>query len=374
MPYPVAAVRGAQMGGGWYPVFLLRDDFTTPEAAPLTSPRICEPGSGTLTIVDTASQLSIAGGEIVPSAQSANLNDPLIRVSAGYSRVAGRSFYVRIKRVSTFGGSPSSPHLGWSNSSGMAIAAYSGLIFVSGSISVLRYSGTSTATGMISVSDTFYDFTFVLRSIGSLIIRGNTLEWVEAANSTATMYPGVTASAASRMPPGLDTFRVIDLPAPYTDDFGLATQRLAGSQIAGATFVHEANCIIEFTVTTLTVSGTTNLYFRKQDAGNYWRIRISTAGDFALWEVVNGDVGTQRATAPAVVSSGHRIVIIADGTTIRGYTNNVLHWTYSSASNFAIATAGELTSLGTGGVISDIVSWPRTLTGAAANYLDLSVA
>lgn len=45
--------------------YLLYDDFTTPEAAPLTSPRTCEPGPGTLVISDSYSALSISGGSIV---------------------------------------------------------------------------------------------------------------------------------------------------------------------------------------------------------------------------------------------------------------------------------------------------------------------
>lgn len=41
--------------------YLLLDRFTTDRAAPLPSPRSCEPGPGTLTISDPASVLSISG-------------------------------------------------------------------------------------------------------------------------------------------------------------------------------------------------------------------------------------------------------------------------------------------------------------------------
>ena len=36
-------------------------------------------------------------------------------------------------------------------------------------------------------------------------------------------------------------------------------------------------------------------------------------------------------------------------------------------------TAGELDALGTGGVVSDLISWPRTLSGAAKAALDAVV-
>src|SRR5690348_15144558 len=52
-------------------IYLLRDDLITPASAPLTSPRTCEPGPGTLTILDTGNAWSInSSGEIVPSAAS----------------------------------------------------------------------------------------------------------------------------------------------------------------------------------------------------------------------------------------------------------------------------------------------------------------
>ena len=46
----IDALEFARKGGV---EFLLRDEFTTPDAAPITSPRTCEPGPGTLTFVDT---------------------------------------------------------------------------------------------------------------------------------------------------------------------------------------------------------------------------------------------------------------------------------------------------------------------------------
>jgi hypothetical protein len=44
---------------------LLYDTFTTDDAAPITSPRTCEPGPGLATIVDTENKLSISGDNLV---------------------------------------------------------------------------------------------------------------------------------------------------------------------------------------------------------------------------------------------------------------------------------------------------------------------
>jgi hypothetical protein len=44
---------------------LLHDEFTTEDPNPVASPRTCEPGPGTLTIVDNDAQLSISGGRLL---------------------------------------------------------------------------------------------------------------------------------------------------------------------------------------------------------------------------------------------------------------------------------------------------------------------
>jgi vacuolar-type H+-ATPase subunit F/Vma7 len=60
-------------------------------------------------------------------------------------------------------------------------------------------------------------------------------------------------------------------------------------------------------------------------------------------------------------------VLIVDGSTIKGFTGagvGGIRWTYASASNFATATSGQVNSLGTGGVVSDLAVYPRTFTAA----------
>jgi hypothetical protein len=195
-----------------------------------------------------------------------------------------------------------------------------------------------------------------------------TLLWVSDAVSDDQLTSLFLTSAA---PANLsfDSWKVTDLPAPWDTDYGIATQRLAGSVVAGTTFTHEANCLIEWTQTTLSTGSGVRVLFRKQDLSNYWRVGISNAGDLTLVERV-ADVDTTRATAAGIVAAGHRIVVIADGAVIRGYSNNVLRWTYNSATNFATATAGEVNVLGTGGVVSDVISWPRVLSGAALSTLN----
>jgi len=80
---PAPAILGTSRR--WSPRYLLYDEFITPDAAPLTSPRTCEPGPGTLAITDTASVLSISGGQLtkVPDATSPFMLEDPATFSAG---------------------------------------------------------------------------------------------------------------------------------------------------------------------------------------------------------------------------------------------------------------------------------------------------
>jgi len=354
-------------GGGL--TFLLRDDFITAASAPLTSPRTAEPGPGTLTITDTGNNLSISSGGLQVANGTSAWGDPGIRSVASFARLAGRAAVINF----TVTGSAKFAQFGWDdNASGeLLVSTY----FSNGT--VLKAYDNGTLTGNLDAyGQVAYKLAVVLRATGAFhFIKGGTftdwtLIWVGNAGTATPLY---AAWLGYTLPGTLDNFRVLDLPAPFGTDYGIATDREVGAVSAGTTFTHEANCVIEWTQTTVPSAGETEVFIRVQDASNYWRVMVTSAGTFILYEVVAG-TPTSRASAATVVSNGHRIVIVADGTTIRGYSNNVLRWTYSSASNFATETDGELDALGTGGAVSDVVAWPRTLSGVAAAYLNAAVA
>jgi hypothetical protein len=150
---------------------------------------------------------------------------------------------------------------------------------------------------------------------------------------------------------------------------GLATDWLPGTCYAGDTFTHEADAVLEYTVDTLPSSGSISIVFRSQDSSNLWRVQINSAASCDLYEVVAGSP-TYKNGAATAVSNGSRVVVICDDTTINVYVDNALKFTQSSASNFKTATAGELNSLGTGGAVSDIIAWPRYLSGAPLKILE----
>lgn len=364
---------------GWTPSFLLRDDFTADDAAPLTSPRTCEPGPGTLTAVQTDGTLAVSGGKLAFTAQGTPAwGDQGIYDATGYNRISGRALFSQVNlpldlllswiewRAAASLGNPADAN------------GQHAILFADTTRRLIWTIGTTSITLQTAWTlSQMYTGGILLRTSGAFyVMKGGTefptwiVVWIDNIAAGSPLYAAMNGYSANGT---LDNFRVIDLPAPFDDDYGLATQRVAGSVSAEQMFTHEADCIIEWTDTTIPSASNLDLRFRRQDATNYWQITIDSTGALVLNEVVAG-TPTSRGSSAGAVSNGNRVVVIASGTTIKVYSANVLKITYASASNFTTATAGELVALGTSGVVSDLIAWPRTLGAAAGAILDQAVA
>lgn len=346
--------------------YLFRDDFTTDEAAPIASPRTCEPGPGSWIITDTSNLLSISGGKIAWSG-AGTVTDPAMASSSAYvsPRTAGLYFSGLINsddNLVLFGfdatqtdATPDSDAIGI-NIAGSNVQARddAGAVVLVDSLPV--------------AASTDYIFAVALRTAGAFyFIKGGvytswTLYWVSNTSTRTGLYLvlGNYTSTGGH----LDKARVGQLPPPFDTDNGLATDSIA-SPIVTDTFTHEADCIIEFTVDTLPpISKYHVMGFRAQDSNNYWQASIYSDGTLHLVEIVSAG-GTIRASASMALSGGERIVIICDDETITGYYDNTQAWSYSSASNFKTETNGLFVV--TGGTLdfSNLITWPRTLSGTA---------
>lgn len=341
-------------GEAWVPTYLLRDEFTTAESTPLSSPRTAEPGPGTLTVPSGA---SISGGALA------------IPTSAGFvSTYSNTTFARAVGRaltLATDAGSASVSLVYGADNGGAHYLQINNTRFrVYAGGALIRQSDIFAAQASRGA--------LVLRSAGAHYLGRIAGTWKRLWVSSASTVTGqrMTCQEQNNAAANIDYMRVADLPAPWDTDYGTATERLAGARSAGNTFAHEANTLVEFTATTLPSAGYIDLFFRYQDDNNTWVAEVAADGTFELWEVVGGVWASRGATAAGVVTNGTRVVILADGTTIVGYSGNTERWSYSSASNFQSETSGELDTLGTGGAVSDIVSWPRTISGAALTYLE----
>lgn len=361
MPYPVAAVRGAVSGGGGL-TFLLRDDFLVDAVAPLTSPRTADPGPGTLTLTDASNKLSVSGNKLQIASKTTDFTDPRA-FDIARSYLTGRTIIVKIN----YGGSVTGfgTLIGYSADG----AAWPGNAGIGNNGGLWRVSANANVSDVGAVStNTEYTVAVIQRTGSALFIVNGKLLWVLASQATGSWLAGV-GSGQQAGANSIDFIRVLDLPAPFDTDYGLATQRIA-SPIANDTIVSQANAVIEHTWTAVT-GETLELSTRRTDDNNRWIVRGDQAGSTVkLIEVVAG-VETERASAAQTWTNttAYRVMVIQDDNIIRVYVANALKWTYSSASFNNTATGIKTNKAGT-----NLIAWPRTLTGAAAALLDASIA
>lgn len=367
---PSIGVQVAGRGGdGPLPEILFRDDFLTDEAAPLTSPRAAEPGPGEWNVVDVAGKIIIANGEIV---NTGALQSSLIGTNA-LGRVNGRAAVISASRyaaqdASIFG----EVYAGFLEAS--AWVARSTRAGVSGSWG----SVTSVFTTSIS-SGIEYLYAVVARSSGEFYLRKRPgeeweLGWVSVGTS-GTLRPYILRAASTPEPfdARIQTYRCADLFGPWLDDFGIATDRIAGSASASATFAHKANCLVEWTQTTRPSADYTDIYVRHVDDDNTLVVSVASDGTMELFEISSGNWSSLGTSSAGAVTNGNRCVVICVDDTVWVYSNNTRRITATSSLNQS-ATSGKLAALGTSGAVSDIVSWPRTLSGKAKQQLDAVVA
>jgi hypothetical protein len=134
------------------------------------------------------------------------------------------------------------------------------------------------------------------------------------------------------------------------------TFEVAGAVSAGQAFPHEADGWIEWTQTAAPSADATRVRFRQQDENNRWDVQVVGGGDLYLFEWVAGGP-TARGFVGAGVTNGDVLVVELTGTTIRVYVDGSQAIEYASATNFATRTTGEVSTLGTGGAVSDLRTW-----------------
>jgi hypothetical protein len=355
--------------------YLLRDEFTTDRAAGAVNGTAAEPGPGTRTVVDSGGNMSIASGQIQVAAAVGGGDPGLVYADVPVARAAGVALIASIDhtnhRVAVGFNTDTTPTATgeysavYSDYAGGPPALYAGGAYVPGGSLGTTTVGKTYLVSLVLRSTGVYA---LIKSTEDALYPEWTLLWVANEGNAATLYAfwGVRALALDPM----QFVRVAQLAAPWNaSDTGIATQVLAGARSAGDTFTHEANALIEFTVGAVSASQSIYLDFRKQDDNNKWSIQVNQLGNLNLLEVVGG-TATGRGNAAGVIAAGDRIVVVAEGQTIKVYEANTLRITYTSATNFQTQTSGELDARPADAAVSDIISWPRVLSGTALTELE----
>lgn len=350
-----------------YLIFDINESYPTNYSAPIPTPLngITYQRNALWEVADGVAQTTASASD-----------SPLpIAYGSGMTRATGRALAVRVAQ-NPQGPGPNetvSPAVGWSTTpGGVGASQLTGLYFFTsaGQFSSTEPGQSAGLFGLIANAvSTFYECVHILRGMGGISIVGDRLAFVHKQGNTATLYPSVGQPAPNRHTPRLDYFRVARLAGGWwDDDYGIWTTRLAGARSVGNTFTHEAsNFWCEFMLTTLPGSGSIEIDIRRQDANNKWQLQVTSAGAFNLIEVVAGSPATQATVASNL--AGDRLMCVMDGSQAR-----LLRWRsgataqsgiYSSVATFTTQTQGEIISLGTGGAISDLETYPCIIPAAA---------
>lgn len=363
-------------------VWELLDNFTTPEAAPLVSPRNAEPtGIANLTQVTGEYSIAPAGQLNFPLGAAGNQG---YQNSVSTARVAGKAIITRVT-FSSYVGSGGMCGL-WKEdqnilqtvAGGRRYGAIFGASLLLGDLNSVTFS-----VGSLPTQGTPYSFATILRGTGWIMaIKGGVYaDWHIAFVSPSTIAANLWATWTNIATVGASTRHgIIDLPASgytvFSTDDGLASYSDA-TPLQGDSGTHDANGTFYHLITALPSVGETKFAFRMQDASNYWWVGISSTGQLALYETVAG-VDTNRGAAVGVIASGDYIAIIPYGTTIRVIEGAVggaflTQITYASATNFSTETDWSILSLANGATFSDLQIYPEYLSGDAATALDRSL-
>lgn len=325
------------------------DEFLTHQAIP----RKCEPGQGSLYLVDNASKMLVSGGRLNVSGGTASWLDTGTYSNA-IARKGGRLFVSKFQFAGTGFVSP----LALRSSSGVRSAQVDGVVhqFFLNSSAFYYGSGDSLSVVGPALSQN------IEYQLGILLLPNNTSQyfikggsyafWTRLlvnsyTNSTAQLYLG-TGNLVNAW--SCDYLRVVDLPDPYNTNTGAATSALTNPAI-GSTATHTADAVLVVTFT-----ANFDVKFRKQDDNNYWR--LYDAGTALCLSEVNGGTETVRASyAHGAIGASHAWLVV-EGNFYRGFINTGAVFTYTDPGNFLTTR----TMLQTASVVTAVSSWPRTIT------------
>jgi hypothetical protein len=332
---------------------LLKDEFTTDDDAPMTTPRTAEPGPGTMTVIDTGNQLSTMAGKL-HAASATGTGDPRAYGSVKV-RAAGLA---GISKVTT----NSAIIWGWHS----ATSAYpqKGAFQKNGTTLQLI---PGSAVGVVA-ANTDYETAIVLRSAGAFfLIKGGaftdwTLLYVNKILTDANVYHGFAAVAGT-----MDVYYDIEanLGAPWNSDYGIATARTASAGV-GDTITSTADAVIESTWTAVT-GETYELSVRRTDDDNRWIIRGSQGDSTIKLIKVEAASESEVGTAACAFTNGlaARFIVVTAGDTIAVYTDDSYRYIYYASATFNNTATGVKTSH----AAANLTAYPRTISGAALTEL-----
>lgn len=284
--------------------YLLRDLFRTPDAAPLTSPRTCEPGPGRLVATQSDGAWAIDGGALQFSAQTTPATGDLaIRAESSVGRALQRpvifDFYMT-EGSAWFGFWPSST-LNQSPANVVRMIQYLETIGIShapaGDAGLAGFGVEMRARFMIqpvAAGGAFYFFHYP-GFLSNWILAG-----FDRADTAANLYAGWANDT------GVGTCQMVAI----ADETYVPTAVVDESTPAVNTNLStSADCVVEARITldgALVDGHKAEIRYRYQDAHNYWSLQLAVVDGqvmLGLEEVTEGQA-TLRSAETLPIGAG----------------------------------------------------------------------
>jgi hypothetical protein len=322
-------------------VYLLRDLFTTPDAAPITSPRTCEPGPGLMKITDTGDKFSISGGNLV-GAEGAAWGDPghwLGRDNAGspatHTLLPGYVAFIAFTPSAT----NKLARFGFDNTDeGNLPAPY--FLINAAELHVNQLDATSPQVGIITTSQTKLLMIQRSEAAGNHFVQDGKLVWVNVGPTLAAGYVAFT--------PYNQTFAeaetaLLSLPANGYDAWDADFSTVTDSESAPANAT-AFDCPVDFHIRIVATHETgkyINTYTRFTDATHYGlRIEFQTDDDFVLNYRAGGSAQALHRSAGFFTDGvEYQIDVVVKGTVCKAYIDNVLITTETLVNELTTASA-----------------------------------
>lgn len=363
-------------GGAPAVTYLHLDRFLTDDAAPVTSPRAGEPGPGALAFTDANGVLSVADDSLVINGTPAGNSDGFISTSSQV-RAAGLALFMHQKSATVSGVGAGNGRFGFVSSNAVdGTEALSLAPAAAGREFYFAYNGGGAAGPLFlydpEASLNSVDMGLVCRGTGALFLlrvpgRAWEIGYVAHAGTASPLWPRHRLSA-NAYDCKRTNIALVQLPAPFDDDWGLVTQRTASAS-ANAMSTCNADCLLEAT-RTLVAADVWELSFRRGDDDNRMFAEVNEANNTLKLFERNGGVNTERATASVTFNAGsqYRVVVTAMKTRVDVYANDSKWLSYTSAT--FNQTTGGANAAKTSHAATEFNAWPKALSGTALSVLE----
>jgi len=343
-----------------YDQFMWMDSFnfdSVNQHIGLTSPRTCEPGPGTLTVIDTTNRLLISGDRLVASGAVSNY-DPSVNGGAVAARTAGNSVFASIVNQSQ----SSDMQFGYVDNVSTASNMASGR-----QVMLARYNNDLYAiypdNTAIKINDTApassYIGGVVLRNNGGFYIVDGELVWVDD-----NTWPTNLSVALGSVEDSHAIDFLMELPlATYDSSWGGDWTEVTDTKTNpanGTTFDCESDYHLNATFT-YEAGKFVSIRCRYNTSSNYVAFEAADDGKFKTYENVAGNFNSLTTTS-SIFSDGvaYQIDMVNQGNNLKVYVDGVLRANNTTNAALASYTSGiVLHNLATNDIV--LTAHPLTL-------------